>query len=61
MYLNVLHSTGADGLAIRVSFCQSAEWGMRALQASFPRLKDRLVFEKKWQKEENIEDDSVVV
>jgi hypothetical protein len=25
---------------------QSAEWGMRALQSSFPRLKDRFVFEK---------------
>lgn len=24
---------------------QSAEWGMRALQSSFPRLKDRLIFE----------------
>ena len=26
---------------------QSAEWGMRALQASFPRLKDRLIYEEK--------------
>ena len=28
------------------SMRQSAEWGTRALQASFPRLKDRLVFEE---------------
>jgi hypothetical protein len=28
------------------SLRQSAEWGMRALQSSFPRLKDRFVFEK---------------
>ena len=28
------------------SMRQSAEWGMRALQASFPRLKDRLLFEE---------------
>ena len=26
------------------SLCQSAEWGMRAIQGSFPRLKDRLIF-----------------
>jgi hypothetical protein len=26
------------------SLHQAAEWGMRALQGSFPRLKDRLVF-----------------
>jgi hypothetical protein len=25
---------------------QSAEWGMRAIQSSFPRLKDRLIFEE---------------
>ena len=25
---------------------QSAEWGMRALQASFPRLKDRFIYEE---------------
>jgi hypothetical protein len=28
------------------SLRQSAEWGMRALQAGFPRLKDRLVYEE---------------
>ena len=27
------------------SYRQSLEWGMRALQASFPRLKDRFIFE----------------
>jgi hypothetical protein len=26
------------------SLCQSAKWGMRAIQGSFPRLKDRLIF-----------------
>ena len=25
---------------------QSAEWGMRALQSSFPRLKDRITYEE---------------
>ena len=25
---------------------QSAEWGMRAIQSSFPRLKDRFVYEE---------------
>ena len=25
---------------------QSAEWGMRAFQASFPRIKDRVIFEE---------------
>ena len=25
---------------------QSAEWGMRTLQASFPRLKDRMIYEE---------------
>jgi DDE superfamily endonuclease len=29
---------------------QSAEWGMRALQASFPRLKDRLIYEEKGER-----------
>ena len=28
------------------SLRQSAEWGMRALQSSFPRLKDRLIYEE---------------
>ena len=27
------------------SMRQSAEWGMRAVQSSFPRLKDRLLYE----------------
>ena len=26
------------------SLRQSAEWGMRAIQGSFPRLKDRMIF-----------------
>ena len=25
---------------------QSSEWGMRALQSSFPRLKDRMIYEE---------------
>ena len=25
---------------------QSAEWGMRAFQSSFPRIKDRIIFEE---------------
>jgi hypothetical protein len=25
---------------------QSAEWGMRAIQSSFPRLKDRFIYEE---------------
>jgi hypothetical protein len=28
------------------SMRQTAEWGMRALQASFPRLKDRFIYEE---------------
>ena len=28
------------------SMRQSAEWGMRSLQASFPRLKDRFIYEE---------------
>jgi hypothetical protein len=28
------------------SICQSAEWGMRAVQASFPHLKDTLPYEE---------------
>ena len=32
----------AEATAMR----QSAEWGMRSLQASFPRLKGRFIFEK---------------
>ncbi len=27
------------------SLRQSAEWGMRALKSSFPRLRDRMIFE----------------
>ena len=26
---------------------QAAEWGMRGLQGSFPRLKDRIIYEKR--------------
>jgi len=29
-----------------VKMRQSAEWGMRALQSSFPRLKDRIIYEE---------------
>ena len=29
---------------------QSAEWGMRALQASFPRIKDRFMYEKRGER-----------
>ncbi len=32
------------------SMCQSAEWGMHAFQASFPRVKDRIAFEYKGQR-----------
>ena len=32
------------------SMRQSAEWGMRAFQASFPRVKDRIPFENKGQR-----------
>lgn len=38
----------ADEVAIArdaTSMRQSAEWGMRAFQASFPRVKDRILFE----------------
>ena len=28
------------------SMRQSSEWGMRALQSSFPRLKDRMIYEE---------------
>jgi hypothetical protein len=30
---------------------QMAEWGMRGLQASFPRLKDRLDYEEKGEQQ----------
>lgn len=29
---------------------QTAEWGMRGLQASFPRLKDRFVYEERGER-----------
>ena len=29
------------------SMCQSAEWGMRALQSSFPCMLERLVYEER--------------
>ena len=29
---------------------QSAEWGMRALQSSFPRLRDRLMYESRGER-----------
>ena len=29
---------------------QSAEWGMRAFQASFPRIKDRILYEEKGER-----------
>ena len=32
------------------SIRQSSEWGMRALQSSFPRMCDRLVFEQKGER-----------
>ena len=32
------------------SMRQSAEWGMRALQSSFPRLKDRFVYEEQGER-----------
>ena len=32
------------------SMHQSAEWGMRAVQSSFPRLKDRLLYEEKGER-----------
>ena len=32
------------------SMRQAAEWGMRMLQGSFPRLKDRFVFEKRGER-----------
>ena len=32
------------------SMHQSAEWGMRSLQSSFPQIKDRFVYEEKGEK-----------
>ena len=32
------------------SVCQMAEWGMRGLQGSFPRLKDRLLYEERGER-----------
>ena len=29
---------------------QSVEWGMRAFQSSFPRIKDRIIFEENGEK-----------
>ena len=39
------HEMVAMQIAV-TSMQQSAEWGMRSLQASFPRLKGRFIFEK---------------
>lgn len=36
------YTVNAEATAVR----QAAEWGMRSIQASFPRLKDRMIFEK---------------
>ena len=43
----------ADEIAVArdaTSMRQSAEWGMRAFQASFPRVKDRISFERNGQR-----------
>ncbi len=32
------------------SMRQSAEWGMRAVQSSFPRLKDRILYEERGER-----------
>ena len=39
----------AEGITVNTdatSMRQSAEWGMRSFQSSFPRIKDRLVYEE---------------
>jgi hypothetical protein len=33
---------------------QSAEWGMRSLQASFPRIKDRMIYEEHGERRVNL-------
>jgi DDE superfamily endonuclease len=40
------HGLEAEIAAEATSMRQSAEWGMRALQASFPRLKERFIYEE---------------
>jgi hypothetical protein len=30
-------------------FCQTAEWGMRAIKSAFPRIKERIMYETKGQ------------
>jgi hypothetical protein len=45
---NVLTAANAEDLLLRTqatSLRQAAEWGMRAIQSSFPRLKDRIHYE----------------
>jgi hypothetical protein len=41
----------AGAEASNISYRQMAEWGMRRLQASFPRLKDRLNYEEKGEQQ----------
>ena len=40
------HSINNQATSVR----QAAEWGMRAFQGSFPRIKDRLVYEEKGER-----------
>jgi hypothetical protein len=45
---NILRAETPDDLLVQAqatSLRQAAEWGMRAIQASFPRLKDRIRYE----------------
>ena len=51
---------GSEELIINreaTSMRQSAEWGMRALQGSFPRLKDKFLYEEGGKKG-NVEDNA---
>ena len=42
-------------LSDATSMRQAAEWGMRAIQGSFPRLKDRMQYEENGQRKEILE------
>jgi hypothetical protein len=43
---NIDREIARDATSMR----QSAEWGMRAFQASMPRLKDRMIYEERGER-----------
>ena len=57
--IQVLYETNGGKCVMDSAFCargndfvwQAAEWGMRALQGSFPRLKCRMVYEERGERQ----------